>query len=197
MACSLAMACKKGDTGPEGPQGPAGEQGPKGDKGDQGDTGNANVRSSGWVQIAASDWAPGGNIGSANLSEAGDLDLYRAYFRALTVGEQDVNRSAIIAYMEYNHTVRTLPARIAVTGGGQASVVEFRMATNYSPGFAHWLHPVAARKSGSWVSSYITNTLLPSVRWRVVVIPPDVMAQHRNLDFNDYQTVKSAFKIVD
>lgn len=214
LALSLATACEKGDMGPAGPDGIDGERGEKGNRGDRGEkgakgdrgdkgpkgdrgaTGNAGVQSTGWVTFPT--WNHAFGVGNASFKEFLDQDMYLQTFTGVSFTSPHRHYAAIVAYMEYQGTVRMLPARIKITGGGKTGTLYFRVTSTNVNGVPA-IHPVVALSVGEWSPTYITTQLLPAVRWRVVIIPPTGYAeiQNQHIDFTDYQAVKKAFNIKD
>ncbi|WP_309890029.1 hypothetical protein [Archangium sp.] len=180
MACSGTVG-PKGDTGAQGATGPQGVPGPKGDPGPtgpqgvpgpQGPAGSANVSSSGWLNIPAARWEPIAGAGSGDFTAPGDLDRLAVNSWQGLSGSQPA-AAAILVYVDDGKGARLVPFSRTVSGGGRTGEVEFRFIFDTNPSFAQWLHPIVALKSGTWDRDvYIKNTYLPSLKWRVVVIPP-------------------------
>lgn len=193
IALSVA-ACKKGDTGPVGPEGPQGE---KGNAGEKGDAGNANVISTGWLTLTSDKWRKSGGAGSAIYTEPGDIGTPWATsgFYNLNSQRDDPGKSVILVYVDDGRGAKLLNTNKWVTGGGKSGTVELRFLFDTNLAYALWLEVMVVLKTGTWDDNYVQNTFLPSLKWRVVVIPPSAATATKKLDFTDFETTKKALSL--
>lgn len=221
----IAASCKKGDLGPQGPQGEQGEKGDRGDtgargatgangatgprgatgpqgpagprgaQGPQGADGNANVRTTGWVNLPASQWSVSSGAGARDFTAPGDISRY-AVNSWISFSPRELN-GAILVYVDDGRGARMCSFQRTVAGGGQSGVLEFRFVHGADPDFALWLSPIVALRVGNWNANYMLNTYLPSLRWKVVFIPPVATALLQNADVNDYESVRRVLQLVD
>jgi hypothetical protein len=122
--------------------------------------------------MAANRWENIGGAGYSDYTAPGDLDqmAINSWHELYNQGESE--HSAINVYVDDGHGSRAVPFQRTVTGGGRTGVLEFRFVFGADPRYAQWLDPVVALRSGQWDrDNYIKNTYLPSLKWRVVVIP--------------------------
>jgi hypothetical protein len=129
------------------------------------------VISSGWQTIPAASWQDITGAGSQDYVAPGDLD-WQAVNSWYGLNGTDPGTAAILVYVDDGRGARLLPYTRIINGPTGTANVEFRFVFDTDPNFAQWLDPVVALKSGTWDTNYMANTYLPSLKWRVVVIPP-------------------------
>src|SRR5690625_2694892 len=174
----------------------------KGPKGDKGEDGNANVRSSGWVALASSKWDTGG--GGASPDDILSTPYSTNSFYALSKSEVD---GVVLVYVRglkrgRSTDVYMLPVKDEVYQNGKATTLELRFSHSGDLDYALWLDLfVGLQGSNSWDTSYMKNTYLPALEWKVVTIPPNVAKAEKNkldrMDLNKYEEVKSYFNLED
>lgn len=174
-------------------------KGPKGDKGDKGDTGNANVRSSGWRTVESSKWSNFGGYRSP-------LDIATPFstnsFFPSAGGIDGVVLVYVMGLKGLRPTeIMQLPVMNNVTGGGKTGGVELRFNYSGDPDFAQWLDLSIGLQTGAWDLDYIKNTYLPSLKWKVVIIPASFVSSYERalskIDLKDYEQVKAFFNLKD
>jgi hypothetical protein len=157
-------------------------------RGPKGDPGNANVLTSGWFTISADKWTADQTHGTAQFSEPSDLDLAVALNAPYQIGPADAD-GAILLYVNNGHGIRLTSFQTTVNSSGTIGplgylyngVLEFRFVIE-QPLLATdtnlYLYPIVALESGTWDwgtgesdQKYIQQTYLPSIEWKVVVIP--------------------------
>lgn len=130
-------------------------------------------KSSGWKSIAASKWQPIAGAGGMSYTAPHDLDrlVASSWWEGLQ-GPTNSEHSIIAVYVDDGQGARQIPFRRTVSGGGKSGAVEFRYVFNTNTNAAQWLDPVVALVQGTWDrDGYIKNTYLPSLKWRVALIP--------------------------
>lgn len=213
MTMSFSACEKEGPAGPTGPQGEQGVAGPKGDKGDQGatgpkgntgdkgatgpkgakgDPGNANVISSGWMNLDGWKNLPG--AGYQDFTAPGDIDQI-AMNGWWPLTNNEVSDAAILVYVSIAEQVRLCPFDFKL----ENSTLQFRFTYGANTAYAKWLDPVVALRNGPWPGSaiWMEEVYLPKTKWRVVVIPPTAAATAalNGIDLNNYSAVTQALKV--
>lgn len=159
-------------------------RGPKGDKGDKGDPGNANVISSGWI-ITWHIWDNKTTGMGVTFSEPGDLDVAVYYDYPFTINKNNAN-AAILAYVDDGAGIHFVPFQAEIKYnsdylGSVKSELAFRyvIAKPQSESDENfYIIPVVALRKGEWdlitpfgTQSYMQAHYLPSLKWKIVVIP--------------------------
>jgi hypothetical protein len=131
------------------------------------------AKSTGWTSIAANKWEPIAGAGNMNFTAPGDLDrlAVNSWWGGVQ-GATNSEHSIIALYVDDGQGARQIPFRRNVSGNGKSGAVEFRYVYGTNTNFAQWLSPVVALVQGTWDrDGYIKNTYLPSLKWRVALIP--------------------------
>lgn len=169
----------------------------KGPKGDKGDDGNANVITLGWSSAATSYWksytgySDGGGV-YLNFKRPGDISLRFAESFFMVSNIEDLS-GAVLAYADNAKGIKMLPFEETITGGGASGALDHRFVYRNKS-----IYMVVSLRSGTWNETYIMNTYLPSVKWKVVMVPKGNIAQAReleNLDLSDYKAVSERLSL--
>jgi hypothetical protein len=166
--------CKaeKGDIGPAGPAGPTGANGATGSTGATGATGatgNANV-----IQI---------NFGSVTHTGA------ELSYNLTSITEAQINNSAYFTYVKTssNSTIwNELPGTIYLTGN------QYKVAINTQPSGISYPRLYVGRTTSGGGNEVFTNT-------KIIFIASNDIRNGRkaNVDFSDYEAVKSFYGLKD
>lgn len=164
--------------------------------------------STGWEVIEAGDWRFGVGVGSVLFGAHGDADccFFNEFvtFGGLGITDSDhaEENAAVLTYVGFTnnegvvHSAYLIPIKRSVSGGGGSGGIEFRMAYN-SGGGARWIIIAAALTGGSWNEDFIRDEYLPGLRFRVVVIPPEIAGKASGFDYSDYEAVAEYYGIPD
>lgn len=175
-------------------------RGPKGEKGDKGDPGSANVRSSGWVKLGASKWYAGAGYSSPN-------DISSTIYSAnseFPLSRNELNGVVLVYVRNLNFTGRPagamlLPVMDKVDKNGQNFTVELRFSHLSDPNYASYVDLSAGLQRGTWSDSYMKNTYLSSLEWKVVSIPAILAKKHERelskIDLKDHSEVVKYFNL--
>lgn len=182
-------------------------------RGPKGDPGNANVISTGWFSIPAAKWTDAQGHGTAVFSEPGDLDWAVALNAPYIIKPADAD-GAILLYVNNGRGIRLTSFRVTVNSSGTIGplgylykgTLEFRFVIE-QPLLATdknlYLYPIVALKDGNWdwgtghsEQKYMQQTYLPSIEWKVVLIPTSTMRRSSPPpDPNDYKATCAYYGI--
>jgi hypothetical protein len=127
------------------------------------------------LTIQSQYWEDISGAGSQDYTAPGDLD-WQGVNGWWALNGSDPANAMIAVYVDDGRGARQMPftRQVSYTYGGTyySGQVEFRYQFDTDPNYAQWLDPVAALRSGTWNTNYMANTYLPSLKFRVVVIPP-------------------------
>lgn len=163
------------------------------------------MRSSGWVSFDASKWDLGGygSTSTLDLSIIGvangfDLNVSNSLESLVMVY---VRGAKFFANGTGGDMVFPLPVRNKLPNAAGGGDVEYRFAHGGDPNYAVWVHINVALQAGAWNQNYMLNTFLPSLEFKMVLIPPTVAKAHKraldSMDLDDYEQVRSYFNIKD
>jgi len=171
----------------------------KGPKGDKGEDGNANVITMGWTIVTTEYWK---NLRGYSSGDRRWLSFDRPGDKALRVVEDIfiVNTNdltgAVLVYANNGTGSRMLPFEDRLTAAGHTGTLEHRFVFRGTK-----IYMVVALRDGTWDTDYIMNTYLPSIRWKVVLIPEMVAQKHATalskLNLNNYEAISGYFNLKD
>lgn len=181
-------------------KGSKGDKGDKGEKGDPGKDGNANVITMGWTIVTTPYWK---NIrGYTSDGIRWYLAFDRPGDKGLRVVEDlfiaNTNRltGAILVYGDNGTGSRMLPFEDRLNARGHTATLEHRFVFT-----SNRVYIVVALRDGTWDVDYVMNTYLPSIRWKVVLIPEGIAKSNSGglsqLNLNNYEAVSRYLNLSD
>ena len=173
LCVALAFtSCKKGDTGDTGPAGPAGPSGPAGPQGPQGEEGTANVIYSPWIDVA---------FDSANA----DGTVFVGEIDAPNLTEDILNNGEIKVYWNIgsdsaeSQFITPLPVIDLFIFGDVVSVNPYFSPEN--------ILLISTHDISSFADANGNNNF----QFRYILIPGGTAGQYKQVDWNDYNQVKT------
>lgn len=170
----LASCAKEGPMGPVGPQGP---QGPIGPSGYDGHDGNANVCSS-TLTVYPNDWY-------------WDNASWRVDFDYAAINANIYGSGAVLVYMKTDNVWNQLPRTFYYSETNDAGEEVFYSS---SLDVSFYLEGVSVL----WTESDFYDGYRPETHdFRIVVIGAGLYNAHPEVDYDDYESVKSTFGLTD
>lgn len=162
-------SCSK--EGPVGPQGPQGQQGNQGIQGPQGST-NIVVKN---VTFYSSDFSAYGTAGQPQYR-------YSATKSVSEITQSVFDNGMVIAYYKSGTSWFSLPQTIYESG------------YSYTLTYAHWVGGLTVQRYDSDL-----NSLAPSftLNLKVVIVPPSSGKKEWDVDWGNYEAVKTYFHLKD
>ena len=175
LAVAFMASCTKvGPQGPQGPQGPAGHDG------------NANVASS-TLTIKSSDWQWVRFFTDGDGNERGQY-LVTVDFPA--INNNVFNYGAVLVYMKVQGTWSQVPLTYYYYSEDDAQVYFYEASIE-----------VATLSDGGvrlfWTESDMWNVCPDTHEFKIVAIEASVYANRSDVDYSDYNAVKTAFQLAD
>ena len=173
LAMALTVSCTK--QGPQGPQGPAGNDG-----------NDANVASS-TITINYSDWQW---VRFFTDGEGNERGQYMVTIDYPAINDNVFNYGAVLVYMKVEGTWSQVPLTYYyyVTDEGQAFFYEASIE-------AATLNDGGVRLF--WTESDMWNVCPDTHDFKIVAIEASVYANRSDVDYSNYEAVKTAFQLAD
>jgi len=172
LAISFFASCR----GPMGPQGPAGQDG------------NANVASS-TLTISASDWSWKRIFTDGQGNERGQYEVIIDY---PAINNNVYNHGAVLVYMDVEGMWSQIPLTYYYSPDDDE---------NGNPNLYAASIEVATRSDGAvslyWTQSDLWNVRPDTHKFKVVAIEASVYANRTDVDYSNYEAVKTAFQLAD
>ncbi len=175
LAVFMLVSCaKEGPMGPVGPQGPAGHDG---HNGQDGQDGNANVCSS-TLTVYPNDWYL-------------DNESWRVDFDYPAINADIYNSGAVLVYMNMQNTWRQIPMTFYysdINEDGEEVFYSSSLEVSFYQGGV----------SVFWTESDFYDGYRPETHdFRIVAIGAGLYAAHPEVNYDDYESVKTTFYLED